>query len=83
MTAQLLQWAVIMFVMGFVMSSVNNWAHAGGFAGGWLVAQTMRFDDEKRESPAVQLLALALLGLTAVGFVLSFVKVTGILLHGG
>jgi hypothetical protein len=39
----------------------------------------MRFS-EKRESRGVQLFALALLVLTATGFVLSFVKVTGILL---
>lgn len=79
MTIQLWQWAALMFVMGFVMSGVNNWAHAGGFAGGWVTAEAMRFS-EKRESRGVQLLALGLLGMTAVGFVLSFVKVTGILL---
>ncbi|HEY2953693.1 MAG TPA: rhomboid family intramembrane serine protease [Candidatus Eisenbacteria bacterium] len=81
-TAQLWQWAVLMFVMGFVMSRVNNWAHAGGFGGGWVVAEAMRFSDEKRESPAVQVLALALLALTAVGVVLSFVNVTALLMRG-
>jgi membrane associated rhomboid family serine protease len=79
MTAQLWQWAAIMFVMGFFMGGVNNWAHAGGFAGGWVTAEAMRFS-EKRESRGVQILALGLLGLTAVGVVLSFIKVTGILL---
>jgi len=62
------------------MSSVNNWAHAGGFGGGWVVAEAMRFSDEKRESPKVQVLALALLVLTAAGVVVSFVRVTGLLL---
>jgi hypothetical protein len=71
-----------MFAMGFFMSNVNNWAHAGGFGGGWVVAEAMRFSDEKRESPRVQVLALALLALTAVGVVLSFVKVTGVLIRG-
>ena len=79
MTMQLWQWAIIMFAMGFVMSGVNNWAHLGGFAGGWVTAQGMRFS-EKRESRGVQLLALVMLGLTAAGVVLTFVKVTGILL---
>jgi rhomboid protease GluP len=79
MTMQLWQWAIIMFAMGFVMSGVNNFAHLGGFAGGWVTAESMRFS-EKRESRGVQLFALALLVLTATGFVLSFVKVTGILL---
>ena len=80
LTAQLWQWAVLMFAMGFFMSGVNNWAHAGGFGGGWVTAEAMRFSDEKRESPRVQVLALALLALTAVGVVLSFVKVTGALM---
>lgn len=80
MTAQLWQWALIMFVMGFLMSGVNNFAHAGGFAGGWVTAQAMRMGDERRESPAVQVLAIALILFTLAGFVLSFVKVTGILL---
>ena len=79
MTAQLWQWAVLMFVMGFVMSGVNNFAHAGGFAGGWVTAEAMRFS-EKRESRGVQLLALGLLGLTATGFVFAFLNVTRILL---
>ena len=81
-TAQLWQWAAIMFAMGFFMSGVNNWAHAGGFAGGWLAAQAMRSDEERRESPWVQVLALVLLVATAAGFVLSFVRVTSILLTG-
>ncbi len=79
MTMQLWQWAGMMFVLGFFMGGVNNWAHAGGFAGGWVTAEAMRFS-EKRESRSVQLLALGFLGLTAVGIVLSFIKVTGILL---
>ena len=80
LTAQLWQWAVLMFAMGFFMSGVNNWAHAGGFGGGWVTAEAMRFSDEKRESPRVQMLALALLALTGAGVVMSFVKVTGLLL---
>ncbi|MCU0622019.1 MAG: rhomboid family intramembrane serine protease [Gemmatimonadales bacterium] len=79
-TGQLWQWAIIMFAMGFMMSGVNNWAHAGGFAGGWLTATAMRFEHEKRESALLQVLALALLALTAAGVVLSFVRVTSILL---
>jgi rhomboid protease GluP len=82
LTTQLWQWAVIMFAMGFFMTGVNNWAHAGGFGGGWVTAEAMRFSDEKRESPRVQVLALALLALTAAGVVLSFVKVTGALMAG-
>lgn len=79
LTAQMWQWALIMFVMGFMMPSVNNWAHGGGFAGGWLAAQAMRTGSEKRESNAVMILAFALLIATIAGIVLSFVSVTRIL----
>jgi rhomboid protease GluP len=78
LTAQLWQWAVLMFAFGFFMSGVNNWAHAGGFAGGWIVAEGMRFAD-KREGRGVQLLALVLLIATGAGFLISFVKVSALL----
>jgi rhomboid protease GluP len=80
LSAQLWQWAIVLFVMGFFMSGVNNWAHLGGFAGGWLAAMAMRFEDEKRETPLVQVLALALLALTAFAVVMSFVNVTRLML---
>lgn len=83
LSAQLMQWAIVMFVMGFTMQHVDNLAHLGGFAGGWVTASLMHFGDEKRESARIQLLALALLGLTGAGFVLSFVTVTRLLSQPG
>lgn len=79
LTGQLWQWAVVMFVLGFVMSHVNNFAHAGGFAGGWIAASMMPSSAERREGIGVQVLALVLLVATAAGFVLSFVKVGALL----
>jgi rhomboid protease GluP len=80
MSAQLWQWAIILFVMGFLLPAVNNWAHGGGFAGGWVVAMVMKPHDERRESVGVLLTALALAAVTVVGVLLSFMNVTGILL---
>ena len=80
LTAQVWQWAIIVFVMGFVMSSVNNWAHAGGFAGGWIASSAMRPLAERREGRAAMVLAFLLALLTVAGFVLSFIRVTTILL---
>ena len=37
-TRQFLQWAGLLFVMGFVMPGVDNWAHGGGFIGGYAAA---------------------------------------------
>ena len=82
LTQQLWQWAIILGIFGFVMPSVNNWAHGGGFVGGWLAAQFMGFSDEHRESTGILLTSLALIVLTAIGVGLSFFNVTGILLAG-
>jgi rhomboid protease GluP len=80
LTRQLLQWAAILFVFGFVMPSVNNWAHLGGFAGGWVLAEAMRASHERREGRAIQIFALLLLLATLAGIALSFVSVTRMLL---
>jgi rhomboid protease GluP len=80
MSAQLWQWALILAFFGFIMPGVNNWAHGGGFAGGWIAGQLMGLSDENRESTGIIVTALLLIGLTAVGIVLSFVNVTGVLL---
>ena len=82
MSQQLWQWAIVLFVFGFLMPGINNWAHAGGFAGGWVGAYATGFIDEQRESTSILMLALAFIAITAVGIVLSFTKVTGILLAG-
>jgi rhomboid protease GluP len=80
LSAQVWQWAIILFVMGFLLPSVNNWAHAGGFAGGWLLAQLVR-TAERRESNAEVILALGLVAAAAAGIALSFVNVTAILMR--
>ena len=72
---QLWYWAAYMFVFGFIMRGVNNWAHAGGFVGGWVLGETMRGIEDKRESVAVQLVALAVAVITLCGFALSFMRV--------
>ena len=34
-TRQFVQWAVLLFIMGIFVPQVDNWAHAGGFIGGY------------------------------------------------
>lgn len=80
LTQQLWQWALILGVFGFIVPSVNNWAHGGGFVGGWVAAYLMGSSDERRESSAVLFTALALILITSLGFGMSFFRVTGILL---
>ena len=38
-TRQFLQWAILLFVFGFIFSGVDNWAHAGGFGSSSLLKQ--------------------------------------------
>ena len=38
-TSQALGYAIALFLFGLVMSGVDNWAHLGGFAGGYVAAR--------------------------------------------
>lgn len=62
------QWAVVLFVLGFLMSGVDNWAHAGGFAGGYLAALVLGPEDARPERGVDRLAALASIALTALAF---------------
>lgn len=71
-TNQLWGSAIMMFVMGFLMSGVDNFAHAGGFLGGFVCANFMPTAG-RREQPG-ELIAAGLLSvITIAGFVLSLV----------
>lgn len=39
--SQAMGYAGILFLMGLIMPGVDNYAHAGGFAGGWLAARIL------------------------------------------
>ena len=66
---QMLAYAVANIVMGFALPGVDNWAHVGGFAGGFFVG---RFLDPAREERGDHLLiALVLLLATAASIVAS------------
>ncbi len=69
MTRQILTMAVLIFLLGFVIPRVNIYAHAGGFAGGWLTAMLLGAGLREREGGREQLLALGLL----IGSVLAIV----------
>ena len=75
-TQQLWQWAIILGVFGFIMPGINNWAHGGGFAAGWIGAHLMSLDDDRQDSNWVLLVSLGLIVVTVVGFGLSLVLVT-------
>jgi rhomboid protease GluP len=64
-------WAIALFIFGFVFRGVDNWAHLGGFAGGYAAA---RFLDPLRPERLDHLVgALVCLGLTGIAIAYSIV----------
>lgn len=68
---QALQYAAIMFAFGLFMSGVDNYAHAGGFGGGWLMAKWL--DPMARERVDHLILGLLSLLATALAIVASII----------
>ena len=47
-----LQYALTIGLFGLIMPGIDNWAHAGGFAGGWLMAKILDpLKPERHRSP--------------------------------
>lgn len=63
-----LQNALIMFIFGILMPAINNWAHAGGFVGGFIAVYIVGYAERERENFRVQALALAAIGFTVLCF---------------
>jgi rhomboid protease GluP len=70
---QALQFAVILGAFGLFMPGIDNWAHLGGFAGGYFMSQWL--DPLQPERTDHQIAALVCMGLTLLSVVVS-------ILHG-
>ena len=68
---QVWRWVAIFVVFGLVVPMIDNWAHLGGLAGGYLAATIL--DPLQDESPAHMLVGLACLLLIAASVVASVV----------
>ena len=74
-TRQFLQWAVILFIFGLVFPGVDNWAHGGGFVGGYVTSWMFSRGYGDREGIGTYVMA-ALCGVLTVGaFALQFLAV--------
>jgi rhomboid protease GluP len=71
MRAVALQNAAIMFAMGLFLPGIDNWAHAGGFGGGWLASRWL--DPLTRERIDHLIAGLACIALTALAVVASLI----------
>jgi rhomboid protease GluP len=69
--SQAMNCAVMLFIMGVVMNGVDNYAHAGGFAGGWAAARLL--DPLRPERINHLAMALVCLALSVLSIVLSLV----------
>ena len=65
------QWALFMFIASFFLAGVNNWGHAGGFAGGYLAALAFGHLERRPERGLDRLAALGAVGLTVLSFALA------------
>jgi rhomboid protease GluP len=76
--SEALSYALMLGIFGFIMPGVDNYAHAGGFGGGWLAARFL--DPLKPERIDHIALALVCLGASILAVVVSVV--TGLALLG-
>jgi len=68
---QAMVYAVILFVFGFMMQGVDNFAHLGGFLGGYLVSRWLDpLQPEKTDHMIAALLCLVLTALSILGSLL-------------
>jgi rhomboid protease GluP len=73
--SQAMYLAVVMFIMGVVMNGTDNWAHAGGFGGGWLAGRLL--DPLKPERINHMAVGLACLALSVLSIVVSLFVAVG------
>ena len=74
-----LQYALFLGVFGLIFPGIDNWAHAGGFAGGWLASLVL--DPSKRERVDHLAIAVVCLLLTIVALIASFVDALPVLMQ--
>ena len=60
--------AITMAIFGFIIPGIDNWAHGGGFAGGWLAARWLDPLKPERADHVLVALFCLVLSLLSVGF---------------
>jgi rhomboid protease GluP len=70
-SGQATSYALVLFISGFILPGVDNYAHAGGFAGGWLTARVL--DPLERERIDHLVIAVVCLALSAASIAASVI----------
>lgn len=76
LSKQFLQYLVVWLVLGLVLRFMDNWAHLGGFAGGYLAARLL--DPLRPEKPGHMLAALGCFLATVLSIAASWITAYGI-----
>jgi len=63
------QWAIMILIFGFFVRGIDNWAHLGGFAGGYICSKFL--DPLQPERMDHFLGAIACIALTAIALAMS------------
>jgi rhomboid protease GluP len=77
---QAAMYAVALFVAGLIFPGVDNWAHAGGFAGGWIAGRLL--DPLKPERVDHLAIAVGCLVLSGLSVLWSLVDAVRLFLRG-
>ena len=56
---QIAGWVIGLFMFGFLIPGINNWAHGGGIAGGILLGFLLGYNERKKETYFHKILALS------------------------
>ena len=56
---QIAGWVIGLFLFGFLIPGINNWAHGGGIAGGILLGFLLGYNERKKETYFHKILALS------------------------
>jgi rhomboid protease GluP len=62
-------WALMLFVFGFIVPGIDNWAHAGGFVGGYIASKFL--DPLRPERLDHLIMALVCLAVTGIAILFS------------
>ena len=65
------RFAIVLFIFGLLVPGVDNWAHLGGFAGGFVLGRV--FNPMTPEKPDHTVAAAAILVTTLIAVGVSFV----------
>ena len=61
---QIIGWVIALFLFGLLIPGINNWAHAGGLAGGILLGFLLGYNERKKETYFHKIIALFCIVLT-------------------